>query len=274
MKAADAKLPVVAPRWPRTRSSRSATASTSRPSTASRGDPAGRLDARRRGDRRGRRARHRDGVHRHAPLPALSARRAACMKVLIVGGGGREHALAWKCAQSRAWTVLVAPGNAGTAREPKVRNVDVAADDVAALVSLAQEQRVDLTIVGPRGAAGARRRRRVRGAGLRCFGPRRARRASRARRRSPRNSSAGTASPRPATRPSPATPSTRRSSVASARPSSSRRRPRRRQGRGHRRQRRRGDRLRAGMFAGSFGEAPAPRSSSRSSCPARKRASS
>ena len=53
------------------------------------------------------------------------------MKVLIVGGGGREHALAWKCAQSpRVSEVLVAPGNAGTAREPKVRNVDVAAEDI------------------------------------------------------------------------------------------------------------------------------------------------
>ncbi len=48
-------------------------------------------------------------------------------KVLVIGGGGREHALAWKCAQSpRVTEVLVAPGNAGTAREPKVRNVPVA----------------------------------------------------------------------------------------------------------------------------------------------------
>ncbi|MBC7977548.1 MAG: hypothetical protein H7138_21440 [Myxococcales bacterium] len=55
------------------------------------------------------------------------------MKVLIVGGGGREHALAWKCAQSpRVSEVLVAPGNGGTATEPRVRNVDVAAEDAAA----------------------------------------------------------------------------------------------------------------------------------------------
>ena len=53
------------------------------------------------------------------------------MKLLIVGGGGREHALAWKCAQSpRVSRVFVAPGNAGTALEPKVGNVDIAADDI------------------------------------------------------------------------------------------------------------------------------------------------
>ena len=57
------------------------------------------------------------------------------MKVLIVGGGGREHALAWKCAQSpRVSQVLVAPGNAGTDCEPGVRNVDIAATDIARLV--------------------------------------------------------------------------------------------------------------------------------------------
>src|ERR1700758_5296607 len=72
------------------------------------------------------------------------------MKVLIVGGGGREHALAWKCASStRVSEVLVAPGNAGTATEPKVRNVEVAAEDLAALTRLAAAERVDLTIIGP-----------------------------------------------------------------------------------------------------------------------------
>src|SRR5579871_369887 len=72
------------------------------------------------------------------------------MKVLIIGGGGREHALAWKCASSpRVTEVLVAPGNAGTATEPKVRNVNVSAEDVPGLVALAQTEHVDLTIVGP-----------------------------------------------------------------------------------------------------------------------------
>ena len=55
------------------------------------------------------------------------------MKILIIGGGGREHALAWKCAQSaNVSEVIVAPGNAGTALEPKVRNVSVAAEDIDA----------------------------------------------------------------------------------------------------------------------------------------------
>jgi phosphoribosylamine--glycine ligase len=97
------------------------------------------------------------------------------MKLLIVGGGGREHALAWKCAQStRVTEVLVAPGNAGTAREPKLRNVAVAADDVAGLVELAHRESIDLTIIGPEaplvlGVVDAFEK-----AGLRCFGPRRA----------------------------------------------------------------------------------------------------
>ncbi len=97
------------------------------------------------------------------------------MKVLIVGAGGREHALAWKCAQSpRVTEVLVAPGNAGTATEPRMRNVAVAADDVAGLVALAASERVDLTIIGPEaplvlGVVDA-----FEAAGLRCFGPRRA----------------------------------------------------------------------------------------------------
>ena len=73
------------------------------------------------------------------------------MKVLIVGSGGREHALAWKCAQSpRVSEVLVAPGNGGTATEPRVRNVDVAAEDVAGLVALAKAEKVGLTIIGER----------------------------------------------------------------------------------------------------------------------------
>ena len=97
------------------------------------------------------------------------------MKVLIVGAGGREHALAWKCAQSpRVNEVLVAPGNAGTASELRMRNVAVAADDVAGLVALAQRERVALTIIGPEaplvlGVVDA-----FEAAGLRCFGPRRA----------------------------------------------------------------------------------------------------
>ncbi|HXY76425.1 MAG TPA: phosphoribosylamine--glycine ligase [Steroidobacteraceae bacterium] len=97
------------------------------------------------------------------------------MKVLIVGGGGREHALAWKCAASpRVKSVLVAPGNAGTATEPKVRNAEVTAEDIDALAKLAATEHIDLTIVGPEAplvegivdAFAAR--------GLACFGPSRA----------------------------------------------------------------------------------------------------
>ncbi|MEJ2646618.1 MAG: phosphoribosylamine--glycine ligase family protein, partial [Gammaproteobacteria bacterium] len=72
------------------------------------------------------------------------------MNVLIIGGGGREHALAWKAAQSPlADCVYVAPGNAGTAGEAGVENVSIAAEDIAGLVAFAREKQVGLTIVGP-----------------------------------------------------------------------------------------------------------------------------
>jgi len=97
------------------------------------------------------------------------------MKVLIIGGGGREHALAWKCASSaRVSEVIVAPGNAGTANEPKVRNVNVSSDDVAGLVALARSEQIDLTIVGPEAPLVAGVVDEFTQAGLKCFGPRRA----------------------------------------------------------------------------------------------------
>jgi phosphoribosylamine---glycine ligase len=97
------------------------------------------------------------------------------MKVLIIGGGGREHALAWKCAQSpRVEQVLVAPGNAGTSLEPKVRNVDIAADDIDALLKFAIREDVALTIVGPEGPLVAGIVDRFTAAGRACFGPSRA----------------------------------------------------------------------------------------------------
>ena len=72
------------------------------------------------------------------------------MNVLIVGGGGREHALAWKAAQSKqVKQVFVAPGNAGTAHESKMQNIDIAADDITALKNFAKDNHIDLTIVGP-----------------------------------------------------------------------------------------------------------------------------
>ncbi len=94
------------------------------------------------------------------------------MKVLIIGGGGREHALAWKAAQSPLVDeVLVAPGNAGTAREPKVRNVAIAATDSEALVALARREDVGLTIVGPEQPLVAGIVDRFEAADLVCFGP-------------------------------------------------------------------------------------------------------
>ncbi len=94
------------------------------------------------------------------------------MKILIVGGGGREHALAWKAAQShRATQVYVAPGNAGTAREPKCANVPIAADDIDGLLHFAHTRNIDLTIVGPEAPLVAGIVDRFREAGLKCFGP-------------------------------------------------------------------------------------------------------
>ncbi len=94
------------------------------------------------------------------------------MKVLIIGGGGREHALAWKAAQSPGIeTVYVAPGNAGTAREPKLENVAIAAEDIDALLAFARGAQVGLTIVGPEAPLVAGVVDRFTAAGLRCFGP-------------------------------------------------------------------------------------------------------
>jgi phosphoribosylamine---glycine ligase len=97
------------------------------------------------------------------------------MKVLVVGGGGREHALAWRCAQSaRVERVFVAPGNAGTAREPNCCNAEIAAGDLDALIELAAREDIDLTIVGPEAPLVAGIVDRFAAAGRRCFGPSRA----------------------------------------------------------------------------------------------------
>ena len=94
------------------------------------------------------------------------------MKVLIIGNGGREHALAWKCAQSAdVDEVLVAPGNAGTAREGKVRNVSVSADDIDALARLARDEKIGLTIIGPEAPLVAGIVDHFDSLGLPCFGP-------------------------------------------------------------------------------------------------------
>ncbi|KGK18893.1 phosphoribosylamine--glycine ligase [Vibrio navarrensis] len=94
------------------------------------------------------------------------------MNVLIIGSGGREHALGWKVAQNpNVTTVFVAPGNAGTALEPKLENVNIAVEDIEGLVAFAQEKAIELTIVGPEaplviGVVDAFRQ-----AGLPIFGP-------------------------------------------------------------------------------------------------------
>ncbi|OOF44938.1 phosphoribosylamine--glycine ligase [Rodentibacter trehalosifermentans] len=94
------------------------------------------------------------------------------MNILIIGNGGREHALAWKAAQSPlAKKVFVAPGNAGTALEQNIENVNIAVNDIPALVQFAQSHQIDLTIVGPEaplvnGVVDA-----FRAAGLKIFGP-------------------------------------------------------------------------------------------------------
>src|SRR5450432_490853 len=104
-----------------------------------------------------------------SPACAISA---ISMKVLIVGGGGREHALAWKCASSnRVHQVFVAPGNAGTAMENKVINIDVAADDIDGLLQFAIDEDIDLTIVGPEGPLVTGIADRFRAADRGCFGP-------------------------------------------------------------------------------------------------------
>ena len=94
------------------------------------------------------------------------------MNVLIIGGGGREHALAWKSAQSpEVGKIYVAPGNAGTALEDKVENVPLAPSDTVGLVEFARARAVALTIVGPEAPLVAGITDAFEKAGLRCFGP-------------------------------------------------------------------------------------------------------
>ena len=94
------------------------------------------------------------------------------MNVLVIGSGGREHALAWRCAQApEVSRVFVAPGNAGTALDPGLVNVALRANDFDGLLDFARGERVDLTIVGPEDPLAAGIVDRFRDAGLACFGP-------------------------------------------------------------------------------------------------------
>ena len=95
------------------------------------------------------------------------------MKILVIGNGGREHALAWKLSQSpRVDRVFVAPGNAGTAADAE--NVDLAATDVAGLIGFAKSNQVHLTVVGPEAPLAAGLVDAMTAEGLRVFGPNRA----------------------------------------------------------------------------------------------------
>ena len=97
------------------------------------------------------------------------------MKVLIVGEGGREHALAWKAAQSAQVTqVFVAPGNAGTAGEKKTRNINIGVEDIQGLLNFSLEEKIALCIVGPEVPLVMGIADRFADAGIRCFGPRKA----------------------------------------------------------------------------------------------------
>jgi phosphoribosylamine--glycine ligase len=94
------------------------------------------------------------------------------MKVLIIGGGGREHALAYKAAQSnKVDEIFVAPGNAGTGLEDKTKNIDIAADDINGLLAFAKQNHIDLTIVGPEAPLVAGIVDTFHAADMACFGP-------------------------------------------------------------------------------------------------------
>ena len=94
------------------------------------------------------------------------------MKVLVIGSGGREHALAWRAAQSpQVEIVYVAPGNAGTELEPGIENIPLAGEDIAGLLAFARDKQVELTIVGPEAPLVAGIVDRFSDAGLPCFGP-------------------------------------------------------------------------------------------------------
>ena len=94
------------------------------------------------------------------------------MKVMVVGGGGREHALTWKISQSpRVDRIFVAPGNAGTALEAKAENVDVADADVPGIVRLAKQNQIDFAVIGPESSLAAGVVDALGEAGIRVFGP-------------------------------------------------------------------------------------------------------
>jgi len=102
----------------------------------------------------------------------MSTKWGSDMKALVIGSGGREHALAWKAVESNlVEKVFVAPGNAGTALEPGVENVDIGVSDIDALADFAEKEKIELTIVGPEAPLTDGLVDRFAEKGLRCFGP-------------------------------------------------------------------------------------------------------
>jgi len=94
------------------------------------------------------------------------------INVLIVGSGGREHAFTWKASQSDlVEKIFVAPGNAGSALEPKAENIDINATDIDALVSFSKKEDIDLVIVGPEDPLVNGITNEFKKAGINCFGP-------------------------------------------------------------------------------------------------------
>ena len=160
-----------------------------------RADPGARRRAGRRGlGRSGPRAEPDRGRRMSGPGDGVPPCRA--MRVLVVGAGGREHALAWRLAANpRSTGVLAAPGNAGIAREATC--FDVAADDVDGLLALVERERVDLTVVGPEGPLVAGLADELAARGHPVFGPSARARGSRAPRRGRRTCASGTGSRRP-----------------------------------------------------------------------------
>ncbi len=113
-----------------------------------------------------------DTIRRFLLQTVIQDKDKRLMKILVIGSGGREHALAWKAAQSpTVEIVFVAPGNAGTASEARLENIDIGVEDIDGLIQFVQKNNIGLTIVGPEvplvlGIVDAFQK-----AGLRCFGP-------------------------------------------------------------------------------------------------------
>ena len=96
------------------------------------------------------------------------------MKVLVIGSGGREHALAWKLSKSNLVSeIFVAPGNGGTEMEESIKNIDIDSNDINGLLDFAEQSNIDLTIVGPEVPLVRGITDKFESLNLNCFGPKR-----------------------------------------------------------------------------------------------------